>query len=441
MRDLFLTVFVFCMLPVAVFSPHIGVYVWYWLGYMNPHRLTWGFAWGMPFAQLTAVATLLGLLLTKEERRIPWSRTMVLWMAFVSWASVTTLFAITEAAAQKQWQQFIKIQLMTLVAIMLINSRKRLITLVWVVAMSIGFYGIKGGIFTVLSGGDFRVWGPAKTMIEGNNELAFALIVILPLMRYLQLISKRRWVRRGLTGAMVLCAFSILGSQSRGALLAGGAMTLTLILKSRRRLVLGLGAIVMVGVLFQFAPDKWFNRMQTIQSYEEDASAMGRINAWHFAFNLAKDHPILGGGFDVFSQEMFLEYAPDPYDFHDSHSIYFGVMAEHGFVGLALFLGMGFSTMLAARRILKTTKGKTEELWAYDLASMIQVSIVGYAVGGAFLGLGYFDLLYNLVAFVIILQALTAPNKALAANEARAGITVRRRAPNPRSATPAGQAH
>ena len=43
-------------------------------------------------------------------------------------------------------------------------------------------------------------------------------------------------------------------------------------------------------------PDQWFDRMNTIQSYQEDASAMGRINAWWFAFNLANDHPITGGG-------------------------------------------------------------------------------------------------------------------------------------------------
>ena len=67
---------------------------------------------------------------------------------------------------------------------------------------------------------------------------------------------------------------------------------------------------------------------------------------------------------------------------------------------------MGLSAMLTAGRIARATKGNNDNLWAHDLASMIQVSIVGYAVGGAFLGLGYFDLLYNLVAFVIILQGL-----------------------------------
>ena len=78
---------------------------------------------------------------------------------------------------------------------------------------------------------------------------------------------------------------------------------------------------------------------------------------------------------------------------------------------------MGFSTMLTAGRIARETKKEDDLLWVHDLASMVQVSIVGYAVGGVFLGLGYFDLLYNLVGFVIILQALVLREKARTADE------------------------
>ena len=40
-------------------------------------------------------------------------------------------------------------------------------------------------------------------------------------------------------------------------------------------------------------------------------------------------------------------------------------------------------------------------MWAYELAGMLQVGMVGYAVGGAFLSLTYLDLAYNLVVVVI----------------------------------------
>ena len=57
------------------------------------------------------------------------------------------------------------------------------IALAAVLVCSIGFYGLKGGIFTLMHGGNLRVWGPGGSFIEGNNELALAIIVCIPLMR------------------------------------------------------------------------------------------------------------------------------------------------------------------------------------------------------------------------------------------------------------------
>jgi probable O-glycosylation ligase (exosortase A-associated) len=426
-RDVVLTLVIFGLLPLAALQPHVGIYLWYWISYMNPHRLTWGFAFSLPFAQVVALATLIGLLLNRERRRVPWTTTTATWLAFTLWVSLTTLFAINRVVAVEHWQRFMKIQIMTLVAIAVISRRDRIVGIVWVIVASIGFYGVKGGIFTALRGGESRVWGPPGGMIQGNNELAFALIVIIPLMRFLQMSSSRKWVRRGLTAVMLLSGLSILGSQSRGALLAGVAMTVTLVAKSRRRLLLGLAVLVFAAFLVQFAPERWVDRMQTIQTYEEDRSAMGRINAWWFAFNLAKDHPLLGGGFDVFMPETFLLYAPDPYDFHDSHSIYFGVLAEHGFVGLLLFLAMGASALRSGGRIRSLARGRDELAWARDLSDMVQVSLVGYAVGGAFLGLGYFDLLYNLVALMIMTHGVVTETLAAAPGVAAVREVSRRR--------------
>ena len=39
---------------------------------------------------------------------------------------------------------------------------------------------------------------------------------------------------------------------------------------------------------------------------------------------------------------------------------------------------------------------------------MTQVSMIGYAVGGAFLGLSYFDLYYHLIAIIVVLGAIVA---------------------------------
>jgi probable O-glycosylation ligase (exosortase A-associated) len=262
-------------------------------------------------------------------------------------------------------------------------------------------------------------------MIHANNALAMALIMILPLMRYLQLHTPYRWVRWGMAGAMVLSGLSILASYSRGAFVAAAVMAMMMLLKSQRRIMIGAAlAFVLVGML-SFMPEKWFDRMETIQHYEEDRSVTGRINAWWFAYNLAKDRPVLGGGFSVFqSREMFERYAPEPERIKNAHSIYFEVLGEHGFVGLALFLVLWIATLRTGTRIIRRTRGRDDLRWARDLAAMVQVGLIGYAVNGLFLNKAFFDLSYHLVAIMALTQVLVA--KALeAAPEQAAEMTER----------------
>ena len=91
---------------------------------------------------------------------------------------------------------------------------------------------------------------------------------------------------------------------------------------------------------------------------------------------------------------------------HDVHSIYFEVMGEHGFIGFFMFMLLGLFIWNTGSRIRKQGKRSMETKWAADLASMVQVSIIGYASSGAFLGLAYFDLYYTLVAIMVICSVL-----------------------------------
>jgi len=405
MRDIFVTLVVFGMLPFILTRPHIGILLWGWLGYMNPHKLSWGFAHDFPFAQITAIFILIGLFLSKEPKNIPWTIELRILALFILWMFLTTVFAMDQKWAWIQWDKVWKIQLMTFVTIILMQNKWRVQAMVWIIALSIGFYGFKGGIFTILTGGAYAVYGPSGTFIYGNNEIGLALIMTMPLIRYLQLTTESRFLRQGLLATMWLCVIAVIGTQSRGALVGIVVMGVFLVLKSRKKLLMVLLMILLLPVIFNFMPETWHSRMSTIETFEQDKSAMGRINAWWMAFNLAKDN-FFGGGFQCFTGKNFLVYAPDLLDAHDAHSIYFEVLAEHGFIGLTLFLLLGVLTLFSARRLIKEAKKTEETMWISDLAAMLQVSIMGYAASGAFLGLAYFDLYYHLIAFVVICKAI-----------------------------------
>jgi probable O-glycosylation ligase (exosortase A-associated) len=396
---------VFGLLPKSFKHPDVGILLWCWLAYMNPHKLSWSWAHDFPFSMVTALAILSGLLVWKEPKKVPWNSVTIVLLIFNIWMLLTTFNALNPDLAWKQWNKIWKIQLFTYIMMMVMTTPDRINKMVWIIALSIGFYGFKGGIFTATTGGSYAVYGPGGSFIAGNNEIGLALIMTVPLIRYLQLVTQHPLIKRGLGVTIFLCLVSIIGTQSRGALLGMSAMVMFLILKSRQKFLLIIVLAVSIPAILAFMPDKWFNRMNTIKTYEQDQSAMGRVNAWHTAFNLAKAR-FMGGGFETFQPWIFEIYAPNPDNVHDVHSIYFEMMGEHGFLGLGFFLVLGAMTWSMASSCTKRAGKIPNAKWVADLCSMIQVSLVGYAVAGAFLGLGYFDLVYNLLAIVVVLNSM-----------------------------------
>ena len=79
--------------------------------------------------------------------------------------------------------------------------------------------------------------------------------------------------------------------------------------------------------------------MDTIATYDQDSSAMGRINAWWMAWNLASSQFVCGG-YEIYNPTIFSMYAPNPFDVHAAHSIYFQILGEQGFIGLFLYLSL-----------------------------------------------------------------------------------------------------
>jgi probable O-glycosylation ligase (exosortase A-associated) len=367
---------------------------------MNPHRLTYG-AESFPAAAVVGGATLAGLFLTKDKKHYFASSPSVALMLFMVWICITYPFSFFPEQSADMLIRVLKIDLMILVTLIALYKKQHIIALAWVLVGSLGFYGIKGGLFTIATGGINHVWGPADSFIEGNNEIALALIIVIPLMYFLRSQSSRPWMRHAFLLVMILTATAAIGSQSRGALLAIVAMAALLWMRVAQKGLFGVLIVIFGIALVAFMPQSWHSRMDTISEYQSDYSAQGRVNAWHMAWNLANDH-FFGGGFDIYNPFIFQKYAPDPAGVHAAHSIYFQVLGEHGFVGLILFLLIWIFTWRSSGWLRVYAKSDKETEWAAVLGAMVQVSLIGYAVGGAFLSLAYFDLPYYLLVLTVL---------------------------------------
>ena len=405
MRDYLVLAFIFISLPYCFIKPWIGILVWSFVGYVNPHKYCWGIATHFPVAYMVGLATLTGFFLTKEKDKFPLEREIILivilWIIF----TFTSFFAFYPQDAWRQYQKVSKIFLMTLITIPLFIDQKKLRYLLLVIAFSFGILGLKGGIFSLLTGGHYRVYGPAGSFIADNNDFALAMNMALPIIFYLAKTEENKKIKKFLWITFFFSIVSILFTYSRGGFLALSAVLFFIILRSQHRILAVF--ILIIGMLIgsQFIPEKWVHRVKTIKTYKQDPSAIGRINAWYFAFNLAKTRPFTGGGFETFKPSLFAIYAPNPYDYHDAHSIYFEILGEHGFIAFGFFIFLLASSFLSCHKlqIIFNSIGK-KKLASY--ASAIQVSFVAYIIGGAFLGRAYFDFFYQLVAITVILKTL-----------------------------------
>jgi probable O-glycosylation ligase (exosortase A-associated) len=231
--------------------------------------------------------------------------------------------------------------------------------------------------------------------------------MVLPLVRYLQLHTESALIRLGLLGTMILTAFSIIGSQSRGAFLGAAFMAAFLLLRSRQRIIMSVlvGAFLVIGAAF--VPQSWIDRMKTIETYEQDGSALSRLEVWEFAIRVANDRPIVGGGFRAsYDDSIYLQYMPEARKGkgRNYHSVYFEILGELGYVGLVIYLALLLAAWRAGSRTIALTKHRPNLSWANDLARMTQVSLVGFAVAGAFQNLAFFDFYFLLIAILFLVH-------------------------------------
>ena len=404
MRDILVITIVVAGALAALRRPWLGVMLWTWLSIMNPHRFTWGFAYTAPLAAVAAGSTLVGLLFT-SDRQNPFQGRPVYWLALFSvWITINWLYGFDPAADYPIWDKVIKVYFMTFVALALLVDRSRLMVFAWVTIGSMAFLSANGGFNTIVTGGNFRVWGPPGSFIADNNDFALASTIVIPMVYFLFSVTKHKWVRYALLLVMALSIICVLGTHSRGGFLALLAMGMFLWSRSSNKLAIGLLVLLLVSVYIPTLSDYWWDRMESIQQFEQDPSAMGRINAWIVAWETAKAYPF-GVGMSYQHPELFQQFGVFETNVRAAHSIYFQILGNHGFVGLFLYLGLWVSTYRSAGWLRKNASEHSETQWAAVLGSMTQVSLVGFAVGGAFLSLSYFDLPYNLMVIVVLARA------------------------------------
>jgi probable O-glycosylation ligase (exosortase A-associated) len=277
-------------------------------------------------------------------------------------------------------------------------------------AASIGFYGVKGGLFALATGGNYMVFGPPNSFIADNTSLGISLCMVLPLMFFLSRAESNPRIRLAWQSAFCLTLLGAVFTYSRGAFL-GIVVVMGLLflhLGPRSRAVAILLGLVSIPVVFTLLPEHYIDRIETISTYEEDGSANARFNAWRAAWNVALARPLTGGGFQIIDDVPAVQQFDPRFTVGDLgvHSVYFEVLAENGFITFLVFVALLTSTILGSWSLSRRFADSTIAHPFTHYGRMVFVSLCAYAVTGAFLEFASFDLFYHFVALTIIMKRL-----------------------------------
>ena len=398
-------------IPLSFLSPVAGVSFWVWDALLSPTELVYSFMASVPTNKLAAFATLFGIFSKPKDWDFYLDKVGVLLLALsisttISWTAALTSWDVDT----ELYLKVIKEIVLAFVLMYLLKPQRWMHVCAFLVVISISFLGVKEGLISLLTVGGHKIIG--SRAIGDNNQLAAALIVVVPLLIFLYKQVESKTIRNGLLVALVLNVITVMMTLSRGGFVGLLCLAFLYLTSSKQR---ARAILVMSGfaiVLYMVAPEAWFTRVDTINEATDDSSFMGRVIAWKISWLIAKDNPLFGGGmhavqhgpvwFRYSLQLPELAWIPTPppdINPHAAHSLVFEVLGDLGFVGLGIYTLLFATSYIYLSKTLRLCRNRPELNWVSDLAQSIKFSLILYFITGLLLSVAYFELLFILFAF------------------------------------------
>lgn len=430
MRDLMFLAGFIVLLPMAFSNAMAAYLIWGWTALIAIDNYLFGFMQGFRLNLIFGLIALAMILLKRDTVRgnpLSDSGTFILIALFLLQATISSLFAYS--GNTNNWvlyERLAKGLLFAFAMPLVVVGRYRIHAVVVMLCLGLGFHGLIDGLKFLSSGGVHIVRGFIK--FGDNNHFAVILVLVIPFLLYLSRYSNSKLFRLAALFAAFTNIAAIIGTHSRGGLVALLATSAWLIIVTRQRLAgiaLFTGGLALVVAL---APSNWTARMETIQTADQDSSFMSRVEAWQVSSAIALSNPLTGGGLHAVQMQSVWEQfrgSKGLLPFVDvgfvsdrlraAHSIYFEVLGDMGFIGFFLFVAILVNGIWNSRRIGELVKGREQEFeWAIDLSRALTAVIFGFLVGGLTVSLAYSEVIYMVIMLTEVLRrevanAVTTP--------------------------------
>jgi O-antigen ligase len=331
---------------------------------------------------------------------------------YVTWAVASGLWTESVEGTRFLLQSLAIAVIFMLAFASLLNSERDLRFLLYVFAFT---SALLGGLSVIAFGGNLEI--PHLELLQGGRSqggvgdpdfFAAIQLVAIPLVLVLAGEAKSRYLSLALYGGLLTILASVFTSLSRGAFLATAVLAFLLLIsrpervfRSRQEKAAAL-LVIALGMTFffsrPFVREEVVTRAESIYAPKtrQDETGSGRTVIWSAAARTAGEHPFLGVGFGSFiyiSEALIFETPNISLDVYKlrgdktnfvAHNTYLGTTAELGFVGLALYLSILFSTAFYLRR---TTRRAFEagKPFVGRVANALVLGLASWAVTSIFL--------------------------------------------------------
>ena len=362
----------------------------------------------IPFAKITAVFALLGLLssLGKTKRRfrdLPRESNYLLALIGVLTAS-SLLSPIWKGGALLHTIDFAKVYVVWVLTFLLVTDFSKLRRIIFIQAGSVAVISI---VSIILGHNRPRLEGVIGGIYSNPNDLAFAIVLTLPFSLAFLLTAKGALARLCWVGAILIMGLTLTLTASRAGfitLVISGTVCLWHFgVKGRRFYLIAVCGLVAV-LLLAVAGGPLMTRMTAIAGNADTqlgAVAYGSYEAREYlmfrALDGIKHYPILGLGprnFPVYSGIW-----------HDVHMTYLQIAVEGGIPSLILYV-LFFAS--AFRNLKKLRRKRDLDVHTTLFIGGLHSSMIGFVIGALFAPEAYQFFPYFAVAYTSALVATIA---------------------------------
>ena len=394
---------------VILVEPFVGVLAYNLLAFLRPQDLFWGFD-DMRLTFLVSIPTLFaGGIRILARGDFDFLKKKQCLFVLILWAFVYLSTQFGEfASPEPRWVSYYsKMFLIYFVTLAFVTSTKRLYLMTWVIMLSLGYLALWANNKYVFEGWRI-VHGPGRpgATLYDENDFAMTLVMATPFMWYIMRHVKHWLVRLSVLGLVPLTAHAVMVTFSRGGFL-GLVTTLGIIALRERNKALRV-IMIAAGIAFfvAYTGDRYRDRIFSIAEYEEDSSAMGRIESWETGLRMALNQPIFGVGLNryVVAFPSYSEYYA-----REGHNAWIQMAAQCGLIAVGsygmLVLLSYLSLRKARQRAVHLDPGNRDLV--LTLSRAVEASLAGYLVCGLFLSVEDLQFFYTLVAMAQILDRTT----------------------------------